>query len=144
VVLAADGRLFDATSQLAGLYSWWSEKALPPIALPAKREDLVGPSNPLYRFLQTISIHPRQPPFTLDVSARIVDFVRRGAELQGKELDDDQTPHQLRHGLSFYWQWVVALHSPTVLEQFGTFRFVEASRMPFGAIVELGWLGPSR
>jgi hypothetical protein len=133
--------LFDATAQLAALHSAW--RAMPPLA--ALPPELTEETHTAFmRSLQRRVWAPRQPPCPPEVEARIVDFVRRGAELRGEELDEDQTARQLRHSLNFYWQWVVAIHGPTVLDRFGTFRFVEASRVPFGAIVELGWLGSSR
>jgi hypothetical protein len=133
--------LFDATAQLAALHSAW--RATPPLAaLP--RELTEDKLEAFMRSLKRRVRAPRQPPCPPEVEARIVDFVRRGAELRGEELDEDTPARQLRHELNFYWQWVVAIHGPTVLDRFGTFRFVEASRVPFGAIVELGWLGSSR
>lgn len=133
--------LFDATAQLAALHSAW-RIAPPPTALPREltRDHRLAFMHDLQRRVR----QPRQPPCPPEVEARIVDFVRRGAELRGQELDEDTPARQLRQELTFYWQWVVAIHGPTVIDRFGTFRFVEASRVPFGAIVELGWLGSSR
>jgi len=130
--------LFDAAAQLAALHSSW-RKAPAPIALPAEVSDETIEA--FKRGFSWYRVTARQPPFSPEVEGRIADFVRRGDELRGKDTDEDKSPRQLRHQLSFYWQWVAAIHSPTVLEQFGTFRFVEASRVPLGAISELGWLG---
>jgi hypothetical protein len=132
--------LYDATSQLAGIHAWW-RKAPATVVLP--RELTEDDVDAFDQTLRPCEITARQPPFSAELEGRIADFVRRGDELRGKAADPKKTTSQLRHRLSFYWQWVVALHGPTLLEQLGTFRFVEASRVPFGAIIELGWLGSS-
>lgn len=125
--------MFCVASQLVAL---WSAPAKPTFPLPPHDEDEdMGAWTHAVNSL-TQRPQPRRPSMSSALEARIVDFVRRGDELRGettreKDIDD------LVHRLHFYWQWVVALHGPELLERFGTFRFVEAARIPLGLLVDL-------
>jgi hypothetical protein len=61
------------------------------------------------------------PPRADAVSqAQVDDFIARGGELRGSTQE----------GLGLYWQWVLAVHGPEILERFGTFRFLLRKLVP--------------
>jgi hypothetical protein len=141
--------LFDVAAQLAGLCSGFRALPPPPTAFtPDARAEQRGEqrrrADAWKAFLDGLDPVPRlrQPEPHLELSARIADFVIRGREIYGEREDKDESLAALRHDLSSYWQWVIALRGRQLLDAFGTFRFIEAARVPLAALVELGWLGP--
>lgn len=137
--------LFDVAAQLAPLHSSFRTQPRPrgtfsPGAKGEQRRRL----DAWKEFLDTLDPvpRPRQPEYHLELGARIGDFVVRGQQIYGKEEDEELSLQKLRHELAFYWQWVIALRGRQLLDAFGTFRFIEAARVPLAALVELGWLGP--
>jgi hypothetical protein len=137
--------LFDAAAQLAPLHSSFRTQPRPrgTFSRPPKGEHRRA-AEAWKEFLDTLDPvpRPRQPEYHLELGARIGDFVLRGKQIYGEEEDPDLSLHKLRHDLAFYWQWVIALRGRQLLDAFGTFRFIEAARVPLAALVELGWLGP--
>lgn len=130
--------LFDAASQLSGIRSYLETapepRSHPPFAV------LQG-SDRQHWLLQVIrqapDVRPRRPVLTPHLESLLEDFVRRGAELRGEKWDDEEDGGKARHDLTFYWQWVIALHGPGLLARFGTFRFLESSLVPMGLILQL-------
>jgi hypothetical protein len=130
--------LFDPASQLAGIASYLETVREPRTHPPFSA--LRGPDRQhwlLQMLRQDPDVRPRRPVLTPHLEGLLEDFARRGAELRGEKWDDEEDGGRARHDLTFYWQWVIALHGPGLLARFGTFRFLESSLVPMGLIVEL-------
>jgi hypothetical protein len=138
--------LYDLVAQVAPLHAHRRTLYQPPPAwrrrAPDTAADLARYESEWTRLLTALeaSPKPRQPEYTIELGARIADFVIRGQQIYGKDVED-QDLRKLRHSLTFYWQWVIAIRGQGLLDAFGTFRFVEAARVPLATLIELGWLG---
>jgi hypothetical protein len=138
--------LYDVAAQLAALHA--HRRTLykaPPVfrrRVPTKGADVVQYEHEWTRLLAALEAtpKPRQPEYTIELGARIADFVIRGQQIYGKDVED-QDLRKLRHDLTFYWQWVIAIRGQGLLDALGTFRFIEVARIPLATLIELGWLG---
>ena len=72
----------------------------------------------------TKSITPSEPGETPEREALVKDFIERGKEISGGHQDS----------LSSYWQWILAIYGPEILESFGTFRFLITELVPLQLI----------